>query len=307
MGFSKTPYEMQREQQERAIKAQEQAYGRQAAMQAWSALADMDTVTPEAPLAPTHDWQRSADLAAKHAAAMELQTLEGKQKREQIADTGAQHRLSTAYEYATRAKFAPKRTGGGYPIDSLTKKIWETHTSDVSDENQAKRKNQAVEGYLTQMKRYGAAGRQRAQDIENTIRTGGNIYDYEGFSKRASAEEMLRRKQEQAVKDAEARAEKAERDQQLRADIALINALEPKLGVTITEEQEKTREAALKRLQGYSQKQQTSTDRAAAPATNLPAKTPSAGQSSSGLPADAEEISPGVFYSPSTDKSYRTR
>ena len=304
MGFSKTPYEMQREQQERAIKAQQDAVGRQAALQAWSSLADMDTVTPEAPLAPTHDWQHSADTGAKHAAGMELQTLEGKQRREQIAEKGMQDRISTAYEYETKAKYKPKATGG-YPIDSLTKKIWETHTSDVADENQAKRKNQAVEGYLTQMKRYGSSGRQRAQDIENTIRTGGNIHNYEGFSKRGFAEAQGKAKTEAALTAAEARAQKAEDDRQLRADIALANALEPKLGVTITEEQEKARGAALKRLQDYSQKQQNSTDRAAAPATNLPAKTPSAGQSSSGLPADAQDIGNGLYYSPSTRKSYR--
>lgn len=302
MGFSKTPYEMQREQQERAIKAQQDAAGRQAALQAWSSLADMDTVTPEAPLAPTHDWQHGADIAAKRASALELQTLEGKQKREQIADKAAQDRASTMYEYKVKAAFRPKSTGSGYPIDALTKKIWEMHTSDVTDENQAKRKNQAVEGYLTQMRRYGSAGRQRAQDIENTIRTGGNIYDYEGFSKRGFAEAQGKAKTEAALTAAEARAQKAEDDRQLRADIALTNALEPKLGVTITEEQEKAREAALKRLQSYSQKQQSSTDRVAAPATNLPAKTPATQTS----PQMEIRIINGVRYlrDPATGKIY---
>lgn len=303
MGFSKTPYEMQREQQERAIKAQQDAAGRQAALQAWSSLADMDTVTPEAPLAPTHDWQHSADIGAKRAAAMELQTLEGKQKREQIADTGAQHRLSTMAEYATKAAYKPKTTGGGYPIDSLTKKIWDTHTSDVADENQAKRKNQAVEGYLTQMRRYGPAGRQRAQDIENTIRTGGNIYDYQGLSKRGFAETQSKAKTDATLAAAEARAQKAEDDRQLRADQAILDALKPTFGRTLTADEQKEYDAALRRTIGRTSSQpKNSTDRAAAPATDLPISTPKA---QTGMPADVQEVSPGVFFSPSTKRSYR--
>lgn len=302
MGFSKTPYEMEREQQERAIKAQRQAAGDAAALQAWSALADMDTVTPEAPLAPTHNWQHSADTAAKHASGVELQTLEGKQKLDQIAATGAQHRLSTLAEYATKAKYAPKKTGGGYPIESLTKRIWERHTSDVADENQAKRKNQAVEGDLAIMRRYGPAGRQRAADIEQAIRSGGNIYDYQGFNKRATSEAFSGVKNQAAIDAANARAEKAETDRRLKAAVDYERATRPDMGAAVPEQYKAGREQALKIMQEYSNPPQTSAGRAAAPATDLPAKTPGA---TSGMPKDAEEVQPGIYFSPSTGKSYR--
>lgn len=276
MGFSKTPYEMQREQQERAIKAQEQAAGRQAAMQAWSALADMDTVTPEAPLAPTHDWQHSADTGAKRAAAMELQTLEGKQKREQIADKAAQDRMSTAYEYSVKAAYRPKVVSGGsgYPSSKLINEFWKTHETIPNDKDQERRLNQHKEYILSQLRRQGSNARREADVIENTVRQGGSLYDYQSQNKAALRQQELGAKGEVASAASEARATKAEDDRRLRADIALVNSLEEKGGIILTKEERAAREGALKRLQGYSQQPQTSTERAAAPATQLPAKTP---------------------------------
>lgn len=275
MGFSKTPYDMQREQQERAIKAQRQAAGDAAALQAWSALADMDTVTPEAPLAPTHNWQHSADTAAKHASGVELQTLEGKQKLDQIAATGAQHRLSTMAEYATKAKYAPKKTGGGYPIESLTKRIWERHTSDVADENQAKRKNQAVEGDLAILRRYGPAGRQRAADIEQAIRTGGSLHDYQGFNKQAFERSKWENQTAKEQADAARREQQAQENRRLQATQTLAR-LKAGLGESLDPEVESQVIEAQSQLGRYSKGGQTATSRANAPATDI--GKPSSGQ-----------------------------
>jgi hypothetical protein len=259
---------MEREQQERSIKAQRQAAGDAAAMQAWSSLADMDTVTPEAPLAPTHDWQHSADTAAKHAAGVELQSLEGKQRLEQIAATGVQNRLNTITEYATKAKYAPKKTGGGYPIESLTKRIWERHTSPVEDVDQAKRKNQATEGDLAILERYGPAGRQRAADIRQAILTGGNLHDYQGFNRQAFERSRWENQTAKEQADAARRERQAEENRKLQATRALAN-LKASLGESLDPSVQSDVIEAQGQLGRYSKGGQTATSRANAPATDI--------------------------------------
>jgi hypothetical protein len=302
MGFSKTPYEQQREQQERAIKAQRQAAGDAAAMQAWSSLADMDTVTPEAPLAPTHDWQHSADIGAKHAAGMELQTLEGKQKLDQIAQTGAQHRLSTMAEYATKAKYAPKRIGGGEgPVSKLEKEFWKAHEAVPENTEQAERFRQRKAAIVQQLQRLGPGGRGTVGRIEYSLQ---NPYGpgYGQGTKRDMKEADNAARYKAELDAANARAARVEIDRQLAADKAYLQATDPGSGMPVDPQYKAGREAALARVQGRANPPQTSAGRAAAPATDLPAKTPGA---TSGMPKDVEEVQPGIYFSPSTGKSYR--
>ncbi len=304
MGFSKTPYEQQREQQERAIKAQQQAAGDAAAMQAWSSLADMDTVTPQAPLAPTHDWQHSADIGAKHAAGMELQTLEGKQKLDQIAATGAQHRLSSMAEYAAKAKYFPKRTGGSGgegPVSKLEKEFWKTHQEVPENPEQAERLRQRKAAIVQQLQRLGPGGRGTVGRIEYSLQ---NPYGpgYGQGTKRDMKEADIAAKYKAEQDAANARANKAETDRRLKAAVDYERATRPDIGAVVPEQYKAGREQALKIMQEYSNPPQTSAGRAAAPATDLPAKTPGA---TSGMPKDAEEVQPGIYFSPSTGKSYR--
>lgn len=306
MGFSKTPYEMQREQQERSIKAHEEEAGRRAALQAWSSLADMDTVTPQAPLAPTHDWRHSADIAAKRAAAMELQTLEGKQKREQIAEKGLQDRMSTAYEYKTRAAYKPKATGGGYPNEKLERQIWDVRKTVSADPTQQALNDRHVSFLLDKMRQQGPGGRARAEKIANAIRNESpEMQSPQGWNKQANTESLMRMKTEAMAAAEGIKARTNEEKLQLEADKALLRTLEPGLGKMLAPEEEKAFKEATKRVMSRAQgAQQTSTSRANAPAADLPASTSKA---QSGMPADVEEISPGMFYSPSTGKSYRKR
>lgn len=304
MGFSKTPYEQQREQQERAIKAQRQAAGDAAALQAWSSLADMDTVTPQAPLAPTHDWQHSADIGAKRAAGMELQTLEGKQKLDQIAATGAQHRLSSMAEYAAKAKYFPKRTGGGGgegPVSKLEKEFWKTHQEVPENPEQAERLRQRKAAIVQQLQRLGPGGRGTVERIEYSLQ---NPYGpgYGQGTKRDMKEADTAARYKAELDAANARAARAEIDRQLAADKAYLQATDPGSGMTVDPQYKAGREAALARVQSRANPPQTSANRAAAPATDLPAKTPGA---TSGMPKDAEEVQPGIYFSPSTGKSYR--
>jgi hypothetical protein len=304
MGFSKTPYEQQREQQERAIKAQRQAAGDAAAMQAWSSLADMDTVTPEAPLAPTHDWQHSADTAAKHASGVELQTLEGKQKLDQIAATGAQHRLSTMAEYATKAKYAPKRTGGGEgPVSKLEKEFWKTHEAVPENSEQAERLRQRKAAIVQQLQRLGPGGRGTVSRIEYSLQ---NPYGpgYGQGTKRDMKDADAAARYKAELDAANARAEKAETDRQLAADTAYLHATNPGSGMPVDPQYKAGREAALARIEGRANPPKTSTGRASAPAKDLPANTPGA---TGGLPADAKEVSPGsgVYFSESTKKYFK--
>lgn len=281
MGFSKTPYEMQREQQERAIKAQEQAYGRQAAMQAWSSLADMDTVTPTAPLAPTHDWQHSADIGAKRAAAMELQTLEGKQKREQIADKGMQDRISTAYEYKTKAAYKPKGTGG-YPNEKLERQIWDVRKTVSSDANQQALNDRHVSFLLDKMRQQGPGGRARAEKIATAIRNESpEMQSPQGWNKQANTENLFRMKTEAMAAAEGIKARTNDEKMQLEADKALLRTFEPGFGKNLNPEDEMAFKDATKRVMSRAQgAPQTSTGRASAPAADLPAKTPAAQPSS---------------------------
>jgi hypothetical protein len=199
---------------------------------------------------------------------MELQTLEGKQKLDQIAASGAQNRMNTMAEYAIKAKYAPKRTGGGYPIESLTKRIWERHTSGVEDEDQARRKNQATEGDLAILRRYGPAGRQRAADIEQAIRTGGSLHDYQGFNKQAFERSKWENQTAKEQADAARREQQAEENRRLQATRALAN-LKPGLGESLTPEVEADVIEAQSQLGRYSKGGQTATSRASAPATDI--------------------------------------
>jgi hypothetical protein len=271
-------------------------------MQAWSSLADMDTVTPEAPLAPTHDWQHSADTAAKHASGVELQTLEGKQKLDQIAQTGAQHRLSTMAEYATKAKYAPKRTGGGEgPVSKLEKEFWKAHEAVPENPEQAERFRQRKAAIVQQLQRLGPGGRGTVGRIEYSLQ---NPYGpgYGQGTKRDMKEADTAARNKAELDAANARAARTEIDRQLAADKAYLQATDPGSGMPVDQQYKAGREAALARVQGRANPQQTSAGRASAPATDLPAKTPGA---TSGMPKDAEEVQPGIYFSPSTGKSYR--
>jgi hypothetical protein len=206
-------------------------------------------------------------------------------------------------EYATKAKYAPKKTGSGYPIESLTKRIWERHTSPVEDENQAMRKNQATEGDLAILERYGPAGRQRAADIKQAIRTGGSLHDYQGFNRQAFERSKWENQTAKERANAARREQQAEENRRLQATRALAN-LKPGLGESLDPSVESDVIAAQGQLGRYSKGEQNSTGRAAAPATDLPASTPNA---TGGLPADAKEVRPGsgVYFSDSTKKYFR--
>lgn len=304
MGFSKTPYEMQREQQERSIKAHEEEAGRRAALQAWSQLADMDTVTPQAPLPPTHDWQHSADIGAKRAAAMELQTLEGKQKREQIAEKAAQDRASTAYEYKIRAAYRPKPTGGGgYPNEKLEKQIWDVRKTVPADATQQALNDRHVSFLLDKMRSQGPGGRKRADQIASAIRNESpEMQSPEGWNKRTNTENLMRMKTEALTAAEGIKAKNKEEQMKLDADKALLRTFEPSLGKVLSPEDEMAFKAATKRVMSRAQGQQTSTGRANAPAADLPAKTPDA-QPSSQMEV---KIINGVKYlrDPATGKIY---
>lgn len=282
MGFSKTPYEMEREQQERAIKAQRQAAGDAAALQAWSALADMDTVTPEAPLAPTHDWQHGADIAAKRASALELQTLEGKQKREQIADKAAQDRANTLYEYKVKASYRPKTTGGGYPNEKLEKQIWDVRKTVSADATQQALNDRHVSFLLDKMRAQGPGGRKRAEQIANAIRNEKpEMQSPEGWNKRSNTESLVRMKNDAMAAAEGIKANTREEQMRLDADKALLRTFEPGLGKNLSPEDEMAFKDATKRVMSRAQgAPQTSTGRASAPAADLPAKTPAAQPSS---------------------------
>lgn len=304
MGFSKTPYEMQREQQERAIKAQQDAAGRQAALQAWSSLADMDTVTPEAPLAPTHDWQHGADIAAKRASALELQTLEGKQKREQIADKAAQDRANTLYEYKVKAAYRPKTTGSGYPNEKLANKIWEVRKTVSTDATQQAINDRHVSFMLDQMRANGPGGRKLADKIAAAIRNEKpEMQSPQGWNKQTNTENLFRMKTDAMAAAEGIKARTNDEKLQLEADKALLRTFEPGLGKNLSPEDEMAFKEATKRVMSRAQgAPQTSTGRASAPAADLPAKTPAAQPS----PQMEIRIINGVKYlrDPATGKIY---
>lgn len=214
MGLSKTPYEMQREQQERAIRAQEDAQARQLAAQAWQSFANMDVggAVPK-PITLPIDWQHGADIGAKHAAGVEQQLLEGKQRLEQIAEQGAQRRAETAMEIALKAKYAPKKyPGGPGPVSKLAKELWDVHLSIPGDKEQAERKNQRKTAIIEQLKRYGSGGRAEVEKFQYAVE---HPYGYEYGTgttrggKEAEAKIRLEAEQERAARRTQVEALKA--------------------------------------------------------------------------------------------------
>lgn len=178
MPFTKTPYEIQREQQERAIRAQEEQQARQMAAQAWQSFANQD-VGGEAikPLNLPIDWQHGADIGAKHAAGVEQQLLEGQQKLEQIAAQGKERRDETAMELALKARYAPKKfPGGPGPVSKLAKELWDVHLSIPEDEQQAQRKNQRKTALIQELQRHGAGGRAEVEKFQYAVE---HPYEYQ--------------------------------------------------------------------------------------------------------------------------------
>lgn len=258
MGFSKTPYEMQREQQERAIKAQEEQQSRQLAAQAWQSFANAD-VGGEAPkpLNLPIDWQHGADIAAKRAMGYENQLLEGKQKLEQIAAQGKARQDETAMELALKAKYAPKKyPGGPGPVSKLAKELWEVHQSVPEDEQQAERKNQRKTAIIEKLNRLGPGGR---AEVENFNYAVANPYEYQYG-------EGTKRGGQLAVLDAKEEG-KGKGGYNPKGDIAMLRLkTETEFGQPIPENKA-AQKAAMERLSKWAQgayepQAQTSTQRA---------------------------------------------
>lgn len=293
MGFSKTPYEMQREQQERAIQAQEQQQARQLAAQAWQSFANMD-VGGEAPK-PVNlpiDWQHGADIASKRLSALELQQLEGDQKLQQIAAQGAEHRGTSAFELGLKAKYAPKKYPGGEgPLGKLEKELWQVHDTVPADSEQALRKNQRKAAILSQLKEYGSRGQKIVDRFQGAV---AQPYTYEyGPGTKLGAEQA-----EWNAKKKEVDADKALRE----ADEALL-----KIDVKTTFGDDPTllaaKKAAAQRVEERAKSSpqpsagQTSTQRAAgqsAPAAPSPAAPKS---------SDWVKLPSGRMYNPKTGES----
>lgn len=293
MGFSKTPYEVQREQQERAIRAQEEQQARQIAAQAWNSFANMD-VGGEAikPLNLPIDWQHGADIGAKRAAGLELQNLEGQQKLAQIAAQGEQRRAETAMELALKAKYAPKKyPGGPGPVAKLAKELWDVHQSVPEDEQQAERKNQRKTAIIQQLSRLGPSGRAEVENFNYAV-SNPYAYQYGKGTKRGGQLELLDEKDKG----------KERGGYDPKGDIALIRLkTENEFGQPIPENK-KAQLEAMDRLSKWAESMnqpqgQTSTDRAndVAPKATMP--KPSSQDS------DWVKLPSGRMYNPKTGES----
>jgi hypothetical protein len=205
-------------------------------------------------------------------------------------------------EYATKAKYAPKKIGGGEgPVSKLEIEFWKTHEAVPENSEQAERLRQRKAAIVQQLQRLGPGGRGTVSRIEYSLQ---NPYGpgYGQGTKRDMRDADAAARYKAELDAANARGAKAEIDRQLAADKAYLQATDPGSGMIVEPQYKAGREAALARIQGRANPPQTSTERASAPATNLPIKTPGA---TSGMPEDATEVQPDIYYSPSTGKSYR--
>lgn len=134
-------FEQQKVANDRAYRLQNAA----ALARATGAIGEIAPSAPAKPIAPTHDWQHSDDLAAHRAMGLEKQYLDAALDKDKMK-----------FQMELRQKYAPK--GGGInPLSKLWKEYFDTH--DRKDYSSKEQQQAHLAAIVERAKRYPGGAR----------------------------------------------------------------------------------------------------------------------------------------------------